>query len=164
MHTVLIAIHATAGGAGLLLAVPVVLAPKRRGRHPVLGRAYAICAALLCASAFGLILSDPGRLIGLAVIGALTAVWVAGGVWIARRRPVIGGRPDAWRLVHLTLMGSSVVSFVTAFAVQITDGNVAAWLVPSVIGSLLIARANARETARQNAPRTAAEPAAAATR
>ncbi|MEU8616138.1 hypothetical protein AB0C29_49965, partial [Actinoplanes sp. NPDC048791] len=63
--------------------MPVILAPKRRGRHPMLGRAYAVSAAVLCLTAFGLVAYDPGRLVGLAVLGTLTALWVGGGVWLA---------------------------------------------------------------------------------
>jgi len=151
-------VHATAGGLGLLLAVPVILAPKRRGRHPVLGRIYAISAGVLCLTAFGLVAYDPAHLVGLAVLGVLTAVWVGGGVWLARRRPVLRGAPHAWRLWHLNLMGSSVISFVTAFLVQLTQGSLAAWIAPTVVGSLIIATANRRELARQAARPVPARP------
>jgi peptidoglycan/LPS O-acetylase OafA/YrhL len=147
-HPVLIVVHATAGGLGLLLAGPVMLAPKRRGRHPALGRIYAICAGVLCLTAFGLVAEDPRGLAGLAVLGVLTAGWVAGGVWLARRRPVLRGDRHAWRLWHLNLMGSSVISFVTAFLVQITGGSLAAWIAPTVVGTVIIATANRREPAR----------------
>ncbi|RSM40102.1 hypothetical protein DMB66_57550, partial [Actinoplanes sp. ATCC 53533] len=98
---------------------------------------------------------------GLAVLGVLTAVWVAGGVWLARRRPVLRGDPHAWRLWHLNLMGSSVISFVTAFGVQLTRGSLVAWIAPTVVGSLIIALANRREVARQSAHPVAAHPVAA---
>ena len=139
-HTSVIAVHATAGGLGLLLAGPVVLAPKRRGRHPILGRVYAVCAGLLCLTAFVLVAYDPVRLVGLAVLGALTAAWVAGGVWLARRRPF-----PSWRIWHLNLMGSSVISFVTAFLVQMTDGNLIAWTAPTVVGTAVITWANIQQ-------------------
>ncbi|MFI7282124.1 hypothetical protein ACIBOV_17880 [Micromonospora chersina] len=147
MHTVLVAVHAASGTAGLLLALPVLLAPKRRGRHTLLGRAYAGAAVGLSLSAFGLFADDPARLWGLAVLGALTLGWLVGGLWFARRRPArLGGR--GWRIWHLNLMGSTVIAFVTGFAVQMTGGHLAAWLAPTVLGSLLIARATARELAR----------------
>jgi hypothetical protein len=126
-----------------------MLAPKRRGRHPMLGRVYAISAGVLCLTAFGLVAYDPAGLVGLAVLGVLTAGWVAGGVWLARRRPVLRGDRQAWRVWHLNLMGSSVISFVTAFLVQITQGNLVAWIAPTIVGSLIIATANRRELARQ---------------
>ncbi|MCW3842596.1 hypothetical protein ONA70_21075 [Micromonospora yasonensis] len=150
MHTVLVVIHAVSGITGLLLALPVLLAPKRRGRHTLLGRVYVGAAVGLSLSAVGLFAYDPARLWGLAVLGALTLGWVLGGFWFARRRPhVPGGR--GWRIWHLNLMGSTVIAFVTGFAVQMSDGHLAAWLAPTVLGSLLIARATAREVAR--APR-----------
>ncbi len=157
-YPALIAVHATAGGLGLLLAGPVILAPKRRGRHPLLGRLYAISAGVLCVTAFGLVAHDPARLVGLAVLGVLTAVWVAAGVWLARRRPVLRGSPHAWRLWHLNLMGSSVIAFVTAFLVQMTRGDLVAWIAPTIVGTLFIATANRREVARQ-AARGVARPA-----
>ncbi|AGZ40179.1 hypothetical protein [Actinoplanes friuliensis] len=157
-HPTLIALHATAGGLGLLLAIPVITAPKRRGRHPILGRAYALCAAVLCLTAFVLVAYDPLELTGLAVLGALTTIWVGAGVWLARKRPVIRGNRHAWRLWHLNLMSSSVISFVTAFLVQITDGNLIAWTAPTVIGTALITRANVRESARLAARSPRPEP------
>ena len=150
MHTVLVLIHAASGTAGLLLALPILLAPKRRGRHTLLGRIYAVAAVGLSLSALGLFALDPARLWGLAILGVLTLGWLLGGLWFARRRPRgMGGR--GWRIWHLNLMSSTVIAFVTGFAVQMTDGNLVAWLAPTVLGSLLIARTTAREVAR--APR-----------
>ncbi|OKI87689.1 hypothetical protein [Micromonospora sp. CB01531] len=147
MHTVLVVIHAASGTVGLLLALPVLLAPKRRGRHTLLGRMYAGAAVGLSLSAFGLFAYDPARLWGLALLGVLTLGWLLGGLWFARRRPLgLGGR--GWRIWHLNLMGSTVIAFVTGFAVQMSDGHLAAWLAPTVVGSVLIARATAREVAR----------------
>ncbi|MFJ8577054.1 hypothetical protein [Micromonospora sp. NPDC093277] len=147
MHTVLVVIHAVSGTAGLLLALPVLLAPKRRGRHTLLGRVYAGAAVGLSLSAFGLFAYRPAQLWGLALLGALTLGWLVGGLWFARRRPqVMGGR--GWRIWHLNLMSSTVIAFVTGFAVQMSDGHLVAWLAPTVVGSLLIARTTAREVAR----------------
>ncbi|MFR9779336.1 hypothetical protein ACL02O_25180 [Micromonospora sp. MS34] len=147
MHTVLVVLHAVSGTLGLLLALPVLLAPKRRGRHTLLGRAYAVAAGCLSISAFGLFAFDPARLWGFALLGGLTLGWLIAGLWIARHRPrVLGAR--GWRIWHLNLMGSTVIAFVTGFAVQMTDGNLIAWLAPTVVGSLLIARTTAREVAR----------------
>ncbi|MCW6007061.1 hypothetical protein K1W54_21115 [Micromonospora sp. CPCC 205371] len=151
LHPALVGVHATAGGLGLLLAGPVMLAPKRRGRHPLLGRAYAVCAGVLCLTAFGLVAYDPAGLVGLAVLGIFTVVWVAGGVWMARRRPVLHGSRYAWRVWHLSLMGSSVIAFVTAFLVQMAEGHLVAWIAPTAVGTLLITVANIRELARQAA-------------
>jgi hypothetical protein len=144
IHTVLIALHVVAGSIGLLLAGPVLFAPKRRGWHTRLGRAYALCTAVLCVSAFGLVAYAPIRLLGLAILSVLTAGWVGAGVWLARSRPWLGG-PGQWRVWHLNCMGSSVIAFVTAFAVQVADGHLLAWLGPTIVGAPLIGLRTARE-------------------
>ncbi|HWH01028.1 MAG TPA: hypothetical protein VNV66_17340, partial [Pilimelia sp.] len=90
LHAVLLALHVAAGGAGLVLAAPVMWAPKRRGVHTLLGRAYALATAVLCLSAFGLIAYDPARLVGLGVLNVLTVGWVGAGVWLARPDPAHG--------------------------------------------------------------------------
>ncbi len=147
MRTFLVVVHAVSGTAGLLLVLPVLRAPKRRGRHTLLGRVYAGAAVGLSLSAFGLFAFDPARLWGLALLGVLTLGWLVGGLWFARHRPrVMGGR--GWRIWHLNLMGSTVIAFVTGFAVQMSGGHLVAWLAPTVVGSLLIARTTAREVAR----------------
>ncbi len=148
MRAGLLVIHILAGGTGLLLAWPTLLAPKRRGIHTLSGRVYAVCTLLLCLTAFALVALDPARLWGLAILGTLTLAWAAAGVWIARTRPRL---PGGWRIWHLNLMCSSVISFVTAFAVQMTGGSLLAWLLPTVVGSPLIAWRTAREVGRRPA-------------
>lgn len=146
MRSILLVVHIAAGATGLAVAWPALFAPKRRGWHPRFGRIFAIAAVVLSLTAFALVGYDPGRLIGLAVLGVLTLGWVVAGVWIARRKPRMHGSRAAWRIWHLNLMCSSVISFVTAFLVQLTDGNLVAWILPTIVGSVLIARRTARET------------------
>lgn len=151
-------LHVFAGGAGLLLAVPVLFAPKRRGLHTVLGRAFAACAAVVCATTFVLVAADPTGLAGLGVLGVLTGLWAGGGVWFARAKPRV---PGGWYRWHLQLMCSAVIAFVTAFLVQVTDGSLVAWLAPTLVGSPLIARRASRATAptRPSAATAASRPA-----
>jgi hypothetical protein len=139
MRTVLLVLHIAAGTAGLLLVVPVLFVPKRRGWHPWLGRSYLGCTALLCLSAYGLVVYDPARLWPFVLIGTGTLACAAGGLWFALRRP------RGWTAPHLSLMSSSAISFVTAFALQMTHFNPLAWILPTVIGTPLIARRTARE-------------------
>ncbi len=146
MHDVLVVIHAASGATGLLLVLPILFAPKRRGWHTFLGRAYAVATVGLALSAFGLFAYDPAGLYGLLVLGVLTLGWLAGGLWFARRRPRRFGR-RGWRIWHLNLMGSTVIAFVTGFAVQMTGGHLAAWLAPTAVGSALITWWTAREVA-----------------
>jgi len=134
LHTIALVAHIAAGGAGLLLAGPILLAPKRRGRHTYLGRTYAIATAVLCVSAFVLAAYDPAALWPFLIIGAATAAWAGGGVWMARRRPV-----RDWYIWHLNLMGSSVIAFVTAFAMQMADNALWSVITPTLVGAPLIA-------------------------
>jgi len=132
----LIAVHVAAGTIGLVLAWPVLFVPKRRGVHTLVGRVYAVAMVALCLTTFALFAMNPAELIGLGILGVLTFGWVTGGVWMARRKPRL--RYGNWYVWHLNLMSSSVIAAVTAFSVQMTDGHLAAWLLPTIIGSPLI--------------------------
>jgi hypothetical protein len=138
VRNVLLVLHILAGSLGLLVGPLAMLAPKRRGRHPLLGRAYQAATAVLCLTAFGLVLYRPG-LWWLAVIAAATWAAALGGWWAARRRF------PGWTVWHLNLMCSSYISFVTAFlVVNLGLASPIAWIAPTVLGTPLIARANAR--------------------
>lgn len=134
LHTIALVAHVGAGGTGLLLAGPILFAPKRRGTHTVLGRVYAIATAVLCLSAFVLAAYDPARLWPFILIGIGTAACAGGGVWMARRRP----GPN-WFIWHLNLMGASVIAFVTAFAMQMTGNALWSMIAPTIVGAPLIA-------------------------
>jgi|GEM_PF-2627571 len=136
LHGFLIGIHIVTGTLSLLLAWPALFVLKRRGAHTLIGRVYAISMVTLCLSTFGLFAMAPAELIGLGILGVLTFGWVTGGVWMARRKPRL--RVGNWYVWHLNLMSSSVIAAVTAFAVQMFDGHIAAWLVPTLLGSPLI--------------------------
>ena len=49
MHTILLVIHVAAGSLGLVVGPLAMLAPKRAGRHPWLGRLYACRSPPRCA-------------------------------------------------------------------------------------------------------------------
>jgi hypothetical protein len=152
LHAGLVTVHIGAGAAGLVLAGPVLLAPKRRGWHPRLGRAYVAVLALMCGTALGLASYDPVRLAGLAILAVGTAGAAGTGVWLARTRP------RGWYARHVRLMGGSVIAFVTAFVVQLADGHPAAWVLPTAVGVPLIERSLRPRTSRP-APRRGAAPA-----
>ena len=135
-------------GLGLLLGPAAMLAPKRPGRHPWLGRAYQALTAALCLSAFGLVAYKPA-LWWLAVIGAATWGAALGGWWVRHRHF------DGWLAWHIGLMCGSYISFVTAFlVVNLGFGSIPAWILPTLIGTPLIGRA----TARAIRPRRTAAP------
>ncbi len=140
--------HVAAGVIGLVVAWPALLAPKRRGLHTVAGRVYAGALVVMTATALVLASADPARLAGLAVIAVATLAAGVVGVWFARHRPRVGRR--GWMVWHLNLMCGSVISFVTAFAVTMTGGHWLSWVVPTLVGSPLIARTTARVVARSH--------------
>ena len=138
MRVALLSVHILAGTLGLLLGPVAMRLPKRPGWHPRVGLAYQAATALLCLSAFGLVIERPG-LWWLGVIAAATWAAALGGWWVRRRR--IRG----WLLWHINLMCGSYISFVTAFlVVNLGFGSIAAWVAPTIVGSPLIAWANVR--------------------
>lgn len=139
MDNSVLSLHVAAGAVGLLIMPAVLLVRKRRrGWHGWLGRGLATLALIVAGSALWLVAQRPSELIGLGVLGILTGLWAGGGWWIAWRRPRL---PGGWLRWHIPLMGSASIAFVTAFAVQVFDGHLASWLLPTLVGSPLIKRA-----------------------
>jgi hypothetical protein len=136
-HAVLMVLHVGAGAAGLLLGPVAMLAPKRRGRHTRVGIGYQVAIAGVAGSAVGLALLDWRRLWWLALIGVATEAAALGGLW-ARRRRFRG-----WLPVHIRLMCGSYISLATALLV-VNWGSPVAWVLPTLIGTPLIARAASR--------------------
>jgi hypothetical protein len=142
MRTLLLVIHISSGSLGLLAGPVAMLLPKKPGWHPRLGRAYQLFVALLCASAFGLVVLKPS-LWWLGIVAAVTwAAALAG--WYVRRR-----RRPGWLPWHISLMCGSYISLVTALlVVNLGLGDPAAWALPTIVGSPLIARAAYRAAVR----------------
>lgn len=154
LRTVLL-VHIVAGAIGLLAALPATRAAKRRGLHTRAGRVFAVCGLVVALSALVLVADRPSELIGLGVLGVLTGFWSGAGWWMAHRKPAV---PGGWLFWHLQLMGSGVIAFTTAFAVTMADGHLVAWILPTIVGSVLIGRAQGRP-GRSWRPRRAAGPA-----
>lgn len=136
VHGVLLAAHIAAGTAGLVLGPLAMKAPKCRGRHTRVGTGYQVTLAVLTASALGLVALAPARLWWLGVIAVSTEGAALAG-WRAARRRFAG-----WPSWHVGLMCGSYVSLVTALLVVNWDSALA-WILPTVIGTPLIARASA---------------------
>jgi hypothetical protein len=148
---VLLAIHVVFGTAGLILGPVAMTAPKRRGRHTIVGVGYQAATAGLCATAVGLAALDLSLWwLGLVALG--TEATAAGG-WLVQKR-----RRPGWLPWHVSLMCGSYVSFLTAFLVVNTKGNPTAWIAPTVIATPLIALA-ARRAGRTPSGTTPASPA-----
>jgi uncharacterized membrane protein len=139
VHSVLVFLHVAAGVTGLAVGPAAMLVPKGR-LHARLGIAYQVAVLVLTTTAVGLVLSDPGRLAALGVIAALTEAAALGG-WVLARR-----RPQGWRPWHIRLLAGSYVSVVTAFLV-VQWPHPVAWVLPTLVGSPLIAWASARAKA-----------------
>jgi hypothetical protein len=133
MRTVLLVLHISAGAAGLLLGAAAIVQPKRPGWHARTASVYIIAVMIVCATAIGLVLLQPGLwwlgLIAVATAGAA----LAGGVLAARRPPGWAGR-------SVRLLSMSYVSLVTALLVVSVPVPVT-WAVPTLIGEPLIHRA-----------------------
>jgi hypothetical protein len=145
LRTYLLVIHIAAGTAGLILGPLGLAVPKRFPWRPRAVVGYQASVVLLCFTALGLVALKP-ELWGLALIAVATLGATFGGAAVRRRRRT------GWAPQHVRLMGSSYISVVTAFLVVNVGGPVA-WVLPSLVGSPLIARAVKR------AGRADAEPA-----
>lgn len=137
MHTPVLVLHVVSGSAGILLAPFVLSAPKRRGRHTRLGYAYQLAVAGVAVTAVALAAFHWSRLWWLAVIGVLTEAAALGGLAVRLRRP------PGWLPWHVSLMCGSTISLVTALFVVNLGGPVA-WVLPTAVGSPLIALAARR--------------------
>ena len=145
MWTALLVIHIVSGSLGLLAGPAAMLVPKRRGWHTRLGTSYVILVGLLCLAAIGLAVLRPADW-WLGLIAAATLAAALTGRELRRRRP------RGWLPWHISLMCGSYISLVTALlVVGLGLGSPVAWILPSVIGSPLIALRAARVLA---APRT----------
>ena len=148
MHDVVLVLHVLAGGAGLLAGAVAGLARRKaRGVHTACGWAYQACVAVLTATTAVLVVLDPG-LWPFLLIAVPTQLAAAAAVVVRRRRR------RGWLPLHVQLVLGSYVSFVTAFTVN-TLGGLASWLVPTLVGSAVVAVVTQRVAARP-AQRTAA--------
>lgn len=82
------------------------------------------------------------RLWPFLLIAAPTQAAAAAAIVVRRRHR------RGWLPLHVQLVLGSYVSFVTAFAVN-TVGGLLSWLVPSAVGSIVVALATARATRAQ---------------
>jgi hypothetical protein len=132
--TTLLIIHIMSGSLALLAGPVAMTLPKRHGWHTRLGTGYVVLVGLLSASAIGLAAMKPA-LWWLGVIAGATLAAVLAGRELRRRHP------PGWLPLHISLMCGSYVSLTTALlVVNLGLGSVLALVVPTVIGTPLIAR------------------------
>ena len=134
MWATVLSIHVASGSLALLVGPVAMAVPKRRGWHPRLGTWYVVLVSALCGSATGLAILRPA-LWWLGVIAAATLVAALVGRELGRRRP------RSWLPWHISLMGGSYISLLTALLVaNLGLGDPIAWILPTIAGSPLIAR------------------------
>ena len=151
-HALLLAAHVGAGCAGLLVGAVTLLVPKRRGWHPRLGIAYQAVVAVMTTSAVVLAVTATPTRWGLLVIAVATeAAAIAG--WVVARR-----RRAGWLPLHVSFTAGSYVSFVTA-ALVVNWSSPLAWVLPTLIGSPLIAWVSSRARHRGAGARRVPDPA-----
>jgi hypothetical protein len=152
MRTLLLTVHISSGTLGLLAGPLAMLLPKRRGWHPRIGRVYQLCVALICVTAVGLAVMQPA-LWWLGVIAVVTWAAALAGWQLGRRRP------PGWLPWHISLMCGSYISLVTAlFVVNLGVHAIIAWVLPTMVGSPLIARAAYRAATSPTSPQAPRAP------
>jgi hypothetical protein len=140
MRSTSLVIHIVAGIAGLLIGPAAIRAAAADRRHTPAGRAYLMAVTVLTATAAVLVAFRPAALwpFLLLAIGTEAAV-------IAARRARTLDR-------HLRLVCGSYISLATALLV-VSWGSILAWVLPTVIGTILTERA-AAATGRRPPART----------
>jgi hypothetical protein len=157
-------VHATLGTLLVVAGVAASLTPKRRRRSPHrrIGRLYVGLLVVVLPTGMVIGAADPAITL-FEVATPPTLAMGLGGWWAGRARPRrFLGQP--WRVWHIAGMGGSLIGVITATAFQLVPRIVAmdpvtttaVWLVPTLVGSVLISRATARWTAPPRAPAEAA--------
>ena len=150
MPDTVLALHVAAGAAGLVAGPVAALARKTTGLHTAAGWTYQACVALLSATTVVLVALDPA-LWPFLLIAVPTQVAAAAAVVVRRRRR------RGWLVLHVQCALGSYVSFVTAFAVN-TVGGPLSWLLPTVLGSVVVASTTARVARGRSAAHAGALP------
>jgi hypothetical protein len=139
----LLVVHIAAGLTAVVAGATAMLSPKRSGRHPKAGRTYFTALCVVCATAGGMAAMHGPEDTYLVVLGgcSLASASVA---YLARHYRWLG-----WIRLHILGMGISYIVLLTAFYVDngprlpVWDRLpvLAFWIVPSLIGFPLVARA-----------------------
>ena len=133
VRTLLLTAHVGAGVAGLLAGPPAMAAALRDRRRTPAAAAYLAAVTVLTVTAAGLVALRPALWPFLLLAAGTEAAVIA-----ARR---VGPLP-----AHVRLVCGSYISLVTALLV-VSWGSLLAWILPTVVGTVLVERA-AASTAR----------------
>jgi hypothetical protein len=145
----LLVVHIASGLTAVVAGATAMLSPKRSGGHPKAGRTYYMTLCVVCATAVGMAAMRWPEDAYLVVLGGLSLAAASVG-YLARRH-----RWQGWIRLHILGMGASYIVLLTAFYVD--NGPrlplwdrlpvLAFWIVPSLIGLPLVARALVRSRA-----------------
>ena len=132
----LVALHVLVGLAGTITGLGAMLSAKRSGRHPWFGTIYYWCLTGVFVTAGALAAVRWAEDYHLIILGTLS--FAAAHLGRTARRK----RRSNWVKLHITGMGTSYISLLTAFYVDNGKGlplwrdlpPVAYWLVPAVVG------------------------------
>jgi hypothetical protein len=139
-HAIL-AVHIALGATGLVLGAIALLVRKHRGRHTRVGEAYHWIMLSVCVTATVIAVLDWQRLWWFVFIATGSYAFALLGYVAAKRRW------PGWLRAHITGQGGSYIAMVTALLVvnwQRLTGEPGvnspwAWMLPTVIGSPIIA-------------------------
>jgi len=127
-RNLLLAVHVAAGVVGLLAGPAVLAAALHDRRRTVPARVYVVAVTVLTATAAALVVLRPADLWPFLLLAAGT------------QAAVVAARYVPSRAGHVRLVGGSYISLVTALLV-VSWGSVLAWILPTVIGTVLLERA-----------------------
>jgi cell division protein FtsW (lipid II flippase) len=143
LFSVLLVIHVLAGMTSVATGAIAALSPKRRGRHPAMGRVYFWALAVVFVTSTLMSALRWTEDAYLFVLGTLAFGCAVLGL-TARRQ-----RWRGWITVHILGMSSSYIVLLTAFYVD--NGprlplwkelpSIAFWIGPTLIGVPIVARA-----------------------
>ncbi|MGI8758513.1 MAG: hypothetical protein ACR2K0_04335 [Acidimicrobiales bacterium] len=140
-HTVLMTVHIVAGVAGLLLGPFAIVAALQAGRRTVPALAYQAAVAVITTTAVGFAVLDWRSWWPFVILAVGTEAAVAAGWWARSHRS------PGWHARHIRLICGSYISLVTALLV-VSWGSLLAWVLPTLVGTVLVERAANRATAR----------------
>ena len=140
LRTVLLVSHVAAGVAGLLIGPAAMAASLRDHRGTASAGAYRAAVTVLATTTVGLVALNPALWPFL-----LLAAGTEAALLLARTAQPLAR--------HVRLVCGSYVSLVTALLV-VSWGSILAWVLPTVIGTVLVERASRRPSLARTPSRT----------
>lgn len=148
MHEPVLVLHIAAAVTALVAGPVAMRAPKRRGLHTNAGGVYHWLVLATCVSGATLAALDLERIWWLIPVAAFSYTFALVGYVAARVRW------RGWLVAHISGQGGSYIALLTALLV-VNAGTDAplAWILPTAVGSPIVAWANARAARRMGVAR-----------